>query len=103
MKSNYLVLTMGVFLILASIVTAMYQDWGQSGSLLIDAFLLIILSIYIKSNSEKDNLIKRQQDDLRSSKKLVDMIAEAQKENEEDDTDINVGRKKDDKEDGGNK
>ncbi|XWX34356.1 hypothetical protein LMHOCYYV_CDS0132 [Staphylococcus phage PG-2021_4] len=103
MKSNYLVLTMGVFLILASIVTAMYQDWGQSGSLLIDAFLLIILSIYIKSNSEKDNLIKRQQDDLRSSKKLVDMIAEVQKENEEDDTDINVGRKKDDKEDGGNK
>lgn len=93
MKSNYLVLTMGVFLILASIVTAMYQDWGQSGSLLIDAFLLIILSIYIKSNSEKDDLIKRQQDDLRSSKKLVDMIAEAQKENENNE----------EKEDGGNK
>lgn len=93
MKSNYLVLTMGVLLILASIVTAMYQDWGQSGSLLIDAFLLIILSIYIKSNSEKDDLIKRQQDDLRSSKKLVDMIAEAQKENEDEDN----------KEDGGNK
>lgn len=103
MKSNYLVLTMGVLLILASIVTAMYQDWGQSGSLLIDAFLLIILSIYIKSNSEKEDLIKRQQDDLRSSKKLVDMIAEAQKENKEDATDIDVGRKQDDKEDGGNK
>ena len=96
MKSNYLVLTMGVLLILASIVTAMYQDWGQSGSLLIDAFLLIILSIYIKSNNEKDNLIKRQQDDLRSSKKLVDMIAEAQKKNEDNEDN-------EEKEDGGNK
>ena len=96
MKSNYLVLTMGVLLILASTVTAMYQDWGQSGSLLIDAFLLIILSIYIKSNNEKDNLIKRQQDDLRSSKKLVDMIAEAQKKNEDNEDN-------EEKEDGGNK
>ncbi len=103
MKSNFLVLTMGILLILASIVTAMYQDWGQSGSLLIDAFLLIILSIYIKSNNEKDNLIKRQQDDLRSSKKLVDMIAEAQKKNEDDATDTNVGSKQDEKEDGGKK
>lgn len=93
MKSNYLVLTMGILLILASIVTAMYQDWGQSGSLLIDAFLLIILSIYIKSNSEKDNLIKRQQDDLRSSKKLVDMIAEAQKNNEDDEEKEDGGKK----------
>ena len=64
MKSNYLVLSMGILMILASVVKAMYQDWGQSGSLLTDAFLLIILSVYIKSNNEKDNLIKRQQQDL---------------------------------------
>ena len=93
MKSNYLVLSMGILLMLASIIEAMYQDWGQSGSLLTDAFLLIILSIYIKSNNEKDNLIKRQQKDLKSSKRLVDLLAEVQKENEEDD----------EKEDGGNK
>ena len=93
MKSNYLVLSMGILMILASVVKAMYQDWGQSGSLLTDAFLLIILSVYIKSNNEKDNLIKRQQEDLKSSKRLVDLLAEVQKENEEDD----------EKEDGGNK
>lgn len=92
MKSNYLVLAIGISLILSSIVTAIYQDWGQTGDLLIDAFLLIILSIYIKSNNEKDKLIKRQQEDLRNSKKLVDLLAEVQKENEEDE-----------KEDGGNK
>lgn len=93
MKSNYLVLSMGILLMLASIIKAMYQDWGQSGSLLTDAFLLIILSIYIKSNNEKDILIKKQQEDLKSSKRLVDLLAEIQKENEEDD----------EKEDGGNK
>lgn len=93
MKSNYLVLAIGILLIFSSIITAMYQDWGQTGDLLIDAFLLIILSIYIKSNNEKDKLIKRQQEDLRNSKKLVDLLAEVQKENEEDD----------EKEDGGNK
>lgn len=93
MKSNYLVLSMGILLMLASLITAMYQDWGQSGGLLIDAFLLIILSIYIKSNSEKDILIKRQQEDLKSSKRLVDLLAEVQKENED----------KDEEEDGGNK
>ena len=76
MKSNYLVLSMGILLMLASIITAMYQDWGQSGSLLIDSFLLIILSIYIKSNNEKDILIKKQQEDLKSSKRLVDLLAE---------------------------
>lgn len=85
MKSNYLVLSMGILLMLASIIKAMYQDWGQSGSLLTDAFLLIILSIYIKSNNEKDILIKKQQEDLKSSKRLVDLLAEVQKENEEDD------------------
>lgn len=93
MKSNYLVLSMGILLMLASIIKAMYQDWGQSGSLLTDAFLLIILSIYIKSNNEKDILIKKQQEDLKNSKRLVDLLAEVQKENEEDD----------EKEDGGNK
>lgn len=93
MKSNYLVLSMGILLMLASIIKAMYQDWGQSGSLLTDAFLLIILSIYIKSDNEKDILIKKQQEDLKSSKRLVDLLAEVQKENEEDD----------EKEDGGNK
>ena len=93
MKSNYLVLSMGISLMLASIIEAMYQDRGQSGSLLTDAFLLIILSIYIKSDNGKDNLIKRQQEDLKSSKRLVDLLAEVQKENEEDD----------EKEDGGNK
>lgn len=92
MKSNYLVLSMGILLMLASIIKAMYQDWGQSGSLLTDAFLLIILSIYIKSNNEKDILIKKQQEDLKSSKRLVDLLAEVQKENEDDE-----------KEDGGNK
>ena len=84
MKSNYLVLSMGILMILASVVKAMYQDWGQSGSLLTDAFLLIILSIYIKNNNEKDNLIKKQQEDLKSSKRLVDLLAEVQKENEEE-------------------
>lgn len=92
MKSNYLVLIMGIMLIFASIITAMYQDWGQSGGLLIDAFLLIILSIYIKSNYEKDNLIRRQQEDLRSSKKLVDMIAQAQKEDEDDEENKDGGK-----------
>lgn len=93
MKSNYLVLSIGILLMLASIIKAMHQDWGETGDLLINAFLLIILSIYIKSNSEKDKLIKRQQEDLKSSKRLVDLLAEVQKEKEEDD----------EKKDGGNK
>src|SRR5699024_1914411 len=62
MKSNYLVLSMGILLMLASIITAMYQDWGQSGSLLIDSFLLIILSIYIKSITEKKKMMRKKTD-----------------------------------------
>lgn len=92
MKNNSLVFIMGIFLLIASVITALYQDWGHTGSLLTDALLLIILSIYIKINTEKDSLIRKQQEDLRSSKKLVDMIAEAQKE--EDEEEKNNGGKK---------
>lgn len=92
MKNNSLVFIMGIILLIASVITALYQDWGHTGSLLTDALLLIILSIYIKINSEKDSLIRKQQEDLRSSKKLVDMIAEAQKE--EDEEEKNNGGKK---------
>lgn len=79
MKNSNLVFVMGIFLIIASIITAIYQDWGQTGSLLIDAFLLIVLSIYINSNSNKDKIIKKQQEDLRTTKDLVDTLAEVQK------------------------
>lgn len=92
MKNNSLVFIMGIVLLIASVITALYQDWGHTGSLLTDALLLIILSIYIKINTEKDSLIRKQQEDLRSSKKLVDMIAEAQKE--EDEEEKNNGGKK---------
>lgn len=92
MKNNSLVFIMGIILLIASVITALYQDWGHTGSLLTDALLLIILSIYIKINTEKDSLIRKQQEDLRSSKKLVDMIAEAQKE--EDEEEKNNGGKK---------
>lgn len=85
MKNSNLVFVMGIFLIIASIVTAIYQDWGQTGSLLLDAFLLIVLSIYINSNSNKDKIIKKQQEDLRTTKDLVDVLAEVQKEEDKDD------------------
>lgn len=85
MKNSNLVFVMGIFLIIASIITAIYQDWGQTGSLLIDAFLLIVLSIYINSNSKKDKIIKKQQEDLRTTKDLVDVLAEVQKEKDEND------------------
>lgn len=85
MKNSNLVFVMGIFLIIASIITAIYQDWGQTGSLLVDAFLLIVLSIYINSNSNKDKIIKKQQEDLRTTKDLVDVLAEVQKEEDRDD------------------
>ena len=85
MKNSNLVFVMGIFLIIASIITAIYQDWGQTGSLLLDAFLLIVLSIYINSNTNKDKIIKKQQEDLRTTKDLVDALAEVQKKEEEED------------------
>lgn len=94
MKNSNLVFVMGIFLLISSVITALYQDWGHTGSLLTDALLLIILSIYIKINSEKDSLIRKQQEDLRSSKKLVDVIAEAQKEEDEKEKEKNNGGKK---------